>query len=96
MNSIKIIIADDHSLVVKGLQLLLQQVDWIEVIDIAGDGMELLDILGKKTPDLVLLDINMPGLNGLETARHIRQRYASIKLLILSTYNEEHLIEKAK
>lgn len=96
MDTIKIIIADDHTLFISGLQLLLNDQDWIEVIDIANDGKELLDMLPKAHPDLVLLDINMPVLNGLDTARYIKQTYPFIKLIMLSTYNEEHLIDKAK
>lgn len=96
MDTIKIIIADDHTLFISGLQLLLNDQDWIEVIDIANDGKELLDMLPKAHPDLILLDINMPVLNGLDTARYIKQTYPFIKLIMLSTYNEEHLIDKAK
>ena len=96
MDTIKIIIADDHTLFINGLQLLLHDQDWIEVIDIAHDGKELLNILPKTQPDLILLDINMPVLNGLDTARYIKQSFPFIKLIMLSTYNEEHLIDKAK
>jgi DNA-binding NarL/FixJ family response regulator len=96
MTKIKIIIADDHTLFINGLKLLLKEEPWIEVIDVANDGKELLDILEKTIPDLILLDINMPVLNGLDAARYIKQTHSSIKLIILSTYNEDHLIDKAK
>lgn len=96
MNTVKIIIADDHTLFINGLQLLLKDESWIEIMDIANDGRELLDILQKKQPDLVLLDINMPNINGLDAGRFIKQSHPAIKLVILSTYSEEHLVEKAK
>lgn len=96
MKKTKIIIADDHSLFINGLQLLLKEESWIEITDIANDGKELLDILHKDQPDLILLDLNMPNMNGLEASRYIKQSYPAIKLIILSTYNEEHLVEKAK
>jgi two-component system, NarL family, nitrate/nitrite response regulator NarL len=96
MKKIKIIIADDHLLFINGLQLLLKEESWVEITDIANDGKELLDILHTNQPDLILLDLNMPHLNGLEASRHIKQNYPAVKLIILSTYNEEHLIEKAK
>ena len=96
MAKIKIIIADDHTLFINGLKLLLKEDPWIEVIDVANDGKELLDILQKTIPDLILLDINMPVLNGLDTARYIKQTHSAIKLIILSTYNEDHLVDKAK
>ena len=96
MNTVKIIIADDHTLFISGLRLLLQDEDWIEITDAAHDGRELLDVLRKTTVDVVLLDINMPQLNGLEAARHIKQNFPAIKLVVLSTYNEDHIVEKAK
>ena len=92
----KIIIADDHNLFVNGLQLLLKDESWIEITDIANNGKELLEILSKTQPDIVLLDINMPRLSGLDAAVHIKRTFPKIKLIILSTYNEDHLIEKAK
>jgi len=96
MTKIKVIIADDHNLFINGLNLLLKEEPWIEVIDIANDGKELLTILTKTIPDLILLDINMPVLNGLDAAKYIKQTHSSVKLIILSTYNEDHLVDKAK
>ena len=96
MDPVKIIIADDHTLFINGLRLLLKEEPRIEVIDVANDGKELLDVLTTTTPDLILLDINMPVLNGLEAARYIKRSYPAIKLIILSTYNEDHLVDKAK
>ena len=96
MNLVKIIIADDHSLFINGLQLLLAEEDWINVVDVANNGRELLTVLQKTTADLVLLDINMPQLNGLEATRLIKQSFPAIKLVVLSTYSEDHIVEKAK
>jgi DNA-binding NarL/FixJ family response regulator len=93
---VKIIIADDHTLFINGLQMLLKDEGWIEIMDIASDGKELLELLHRKSPDIILLDINMPRLNGLETARYIKQTNPAAKIVILSTYNEDHLVEKAK
>lgn len=96
MKPVRIIIADDHSLFINGLQLLLEEESMIEVTDIANDGKELIYILNKNEPDLILLDLNMPNMNGLEAARHIKQNHPAVKLIILSTYNEEHIVEKSK
>ncbi len=96
MTTVKIIIADDHKLFINGLQLLLKDEPWIEVIDVANDGKELLDILSGQLPDIILLDINMPLLNGLDATLHIKRSYPGVKIVILSTYNEDHLIERAK
>ena len=96
MTATRIIIADDHTLFVHGLQLLLKDEQWIKIIDVANDGKELLDILSHTKTDIVLLDINMPKLSGLDAAMHIKRTYPGLKLIIVSTYNEEHLIEKAR
>jgi two-component system nitrate/nitrite response regulator NarL len=93
---IHIIIADDHVLFIDGLKLLLKGEADISIEDVANDGMELMDLLRTQTADIILLDINMPKLNGLDALRHIKQSYPSIKIIILSTYNEDHLIQKAK
>lgn len=93
---IHIVIADDHALFIEGLKLLLEGEPDIPVVDIANDGKELLSVLQKQLPQLVLLDINMPGMNGLEAAKYIKQSHSSVKIIMLSTYREEHLIEKAK
>ncbi len=69
-SKIRLIIADDHLMFIEGLKLLLQAEKDMQIIDIANDGRELLDLLHRQLPDVVLLDINMPKLNGLETARH--------------------------
>lgn len=93
---VKIIVADDHLLFIDGLKLLLADEEQISVVDIANDGRELLNILKKQIPDVILLDINMPKLNGLEATKYIKDAYPSIKIIILSTYNEDHFVEKSK
>ena len=93
---INLIIADDHNLFIDGLRLLLKDEPDMQVVEIANDGKELLKILPDNRADIVLLDINMPVLNGLDTVKYIKQKFASLKIIILSTYNDEHLVEKAK
>lgn len=93
---INIIIADDHQLFIDGLMLLLKGEESIAINAIAMDGKELLDLLQFQTPGMILLDINIPKVNGLECCRQIKQQYPKIKIIMLSTYNESHLIEKAK
>lgn len=94
--TINIVIADDHNLFIEGLKQLFQDEEDIYVIDIANNGKELLSVLSKQKTDIVLMDINMPELNGLDTAKFLKQSYPLIKTIILSTYNDDHLIEKAK
>ncbi|MEO3403288.1 response regulator transcription factor [Mucilaginibacter sp. CAU 1740] len=94
---LSVIIADDHTLFINGLCMLLQSEPGIEVLNVAANGKEVLQLLhGNQIPDLVLLDINMPGINGFEVLKRIRAYYPKVKVIMLSTYNEEHLIEKAK
>ena len=67
----------------------------ITIEDVANDGMELCWIFyTKQTADIILLDINMPKINGLDSTRHIKQSYPSTKIIILSTYSEDHIIQK--
>lgn len=93
---INMIIADDHKIFIDGLKLLLRSESDMKILAVAGNGKELMDMLPSYNPDIVLLDINMPVINGLETGRMIKQNYPHIKFMILSTYNDEHLIEKAR
>jgi DNA-binding NarL/FixJ family response regulator len=93
---IQLIIADDHTLFIDGLKLLLKDEQDMHVTAVVNDGKELLNILPTHNTNIVLLDINMPNLNGLDAARYIKQSNPTLKIIMLSTYNDEHLIEKAK
>lgn len=93
---LSVIIADDHTLFINGLCSLLQNEPDIHIMEIAVNGREVLSLLQNHTPNLLLLDINMPGLNGFEVLKQVKAAYPKIKVIMLSTYNEEHLIAKAK
>ena len=95
-DQISIIIADDHPIFLDGLEKLLNEETDMHVINTANNGRSLVDLVRNKQPDLILLDINMPVLNGLDTVKKIKQDYPKIKIIMLSTYGEDHLIEKAK
>lgn len=86
---IRILIADDHAVVRKGLRLLFNQNDDIEVVDEAIDGEDTLSKLKTQDIDLVLLDIDMPKVNGITAIRQIRQETPHTKVLILSMHPEE-------
>lgn len=92
---IHIIIADDHLLFIDGLKALLKSEAEITVVDEAHNGKELLNIMKATPADMVLLDINMPQMNGLDAARRIRLLYPHVKIIMLSTYSETHLVKKA-
>jgi two-component system, NarL family, response regulator NreC len=90
-----IILAEDHVLMRQGLRRIIQEDPAVQVIQEAGDGIELLELLQEHTPDIVILDISMPRLGGLEVAQIIRKQYPMIKILILTMYNRKKVFQKA-
>lgn len=85
-SKIRIIIADDLTLFVELLERLFVSDKNYIIVGMAKNGKELLQILNRTTPDLILLDINMPLLNGMETALEIKKRYSEIKIIFISAY----------
>lgn len=92
MAIIKYIIADDHKIFRQGLRLTLADDHKLKLIGEAGDGKELLQLIEKQQPDVVLLDLKMPELDGIDTTKQIRERYPDIKLIILTMYDDEQFI----
>lgn len=86
---IRVILADDHDLVRTGLKRLLDDVQDIEVIAEAKNGKQAIELVEQNQPEVVLLDINMPELNGIDTTRKLRQTYPNIKILIISMHSDE-------
>jgi DNA-binding NarL/FixJ family response regulator len=94
VNTFKIVIADDHVILRQGLKRILSDMRGIEVIGEAGDGLELLKLLSKTSPDMVLLDISMPNLRGIEAINEIRKTRADLKILVLTMHKgKEYLCE---
>ena len=94
MNPTRILLADDHTLVRAGIRSLLEKMPGVEVVGEAGDGREALALLEVLRPDILLIDIAMPGLNGLETAARVADGFPQIKIIILSMHaNEEYVVE---
>lgn len=88
-------LADDHELMREGIKHLLEFDGSIEVIAEASDGIECLDKLDKITPDLLLLDINMPNRNGIEVLEDLKKRKRKLKILMLTVHNEVDYLLKA-
>lgn len=93
--AIKIIIADDHSMIREGLKQILELDENFKVIGQAGDGVECLRILAKETPDVLLLDINMPNMNGIEVLNRLKKERSKVKVLMLTIHNEVEYLLKA-
>lgn len=94
MGKIKLLVADDHSIVRDGIVSLLQAEPSFTVAATAGNGYEVLELLGKNDIDVCLLDISMPGLDGMETAKLIREKKPDIKIIMLTTYNDKEIISE--
>lgn len=95
MEPLKVMIADDHRLVRAGIRSLLEELSGVEVIGEAGNGRELLELMAADQPDLVLADIAMPEMNGLEAAAFIAGNYPYVKVIILSMYASEEYVWRA-
>jgi len=85
----RILICDDQALVREGLELLLNLDPDIEVVGIAENGKDAVDLVGKHKPDIVLMDLKMPVMNGIEATRMIRTAFPEIKVLVLTTYDHD-------
>ena len=79
-----IVLADDHALFRKGVKKIIEEVEDLKVVGEVKDGLEILEFLKKTSPDLVILDISMPNLRGLEAAREIKGLYPQVKVLLLN------------
>jgi len=88
----KIIVCDDQAIVRDGLELLLKLEKDIEVIGVAQDGAEAVELVTKHAPDMVLMDLKMPGMNGVEATRRICAEYPSVKVLVLTTFDDDEWV----
>lgn len=92
MTTFKVFITDDEVLICNALKIVIQAQPDMEVIGIATSGIDALSQLEKIHPDLVLMDVRMPGMDGIECTKKMKQRYPEMPILILTTYNEESYI----
>jgi DNA-binding NarL/FixJ family response regulator len=94
MGKISVLLVEDHSVVREGLRALLQTQPDIEVVGEAGDGLEAVKLARKIAPEVVVMDISMPVLNGLEASRQILRASPSTKILVLSSYDDSNCVEE--
>lgn len=95
MDRIRILIADDQKMVREGLKLILEKFDRFDFVGEASNGFEAITQVKKLLPDVVLMDMRMPEMNGIDATLRITQNYPQVKVLILTTFNEQEMILKA-
>jgi two-component system response regulator NreC len=97
MSKIKVIIADDHTILREGLKTLLEISDIIEVAGQAANGKEAIDLVSEKMPDVAIMDIAMPVMDGIEATRRITKTYPGVKVIVLSQHdNREYILSSIK
>jgi two-component system response regulator NreC len=95
MNTCKVVLADDHALFREGLRRVLEEKADLKVVGEANDGRELLKLLNELAADLILLDISMPNLRGIDAIPDIRKNHPSTKILILTMLNDREFVYQA-
>jgi DNA-binding NarL/FixJ family response regulator len=95
MSAIRVVLADDHTLVRAGIRSLLESIEGVEVVGEAGDGRETLELITRHRPDVALLDIGMPGLNGIEVAKRTAQQSPRTKVIMLSMHADTIYLNQA-
>jgi DNA-binding NarL/FixJ family response regulator len=95
MKKINIILADDHRIFRDGIASLLADTDFAEVVGEASNGQELLSLLTEMKPDIAIVDVTMPGMNGIEVTERIVCQHPEVKVLILSMHNSEEFVMNA-
>jgi DNA-binding NarL/FixJ family response regulator len=92
MNRIRIVLADDHRLVREGLRALLSRDPAFELLGQAEDGLEAIRLVTQLQPDVLVTDLSMPGLNGIEAIRRVRAELPSVRVLCLSVHDEDRMV----
>jgi DNA-binding NarL/FixJ family response regulator len=89
----RVLIADDHKLIVEGVKRALEDADDFEVVGECSSGSQVLPMVGRTSPDIVLLDLRMPGADGLTCLQQIKKRYPDVKVVVLSVSTDENVIQ---
>ncbi len=90
--AIRVLICDDQDVVREGLQAILKNAPGIEVVGLARDGEEALALAAATQPDVVLMDLKMPGMNGIQVTHHIHTQYPAVRVLVLTTYDADQWV----
>lgn len=89
---IKVLVADDHAIVREGVRMILAKEKDIDVIGEAGDGQQALDLVDTLKPDVVVMDISMPGMGGIEATQHVKERHPNVNVLALTMHEDESYV----
>jgi DNA-binding NarL/FixJ family response regulator len=92
---VRILLADDHAMVRAGVRLLLSRLPDVEVVGEAGDGARALELIAERHPDVALIDVSMPGLDGIETARRALRLHPGLRVIMLSMYGDGRYVREA-
>ena len=95
MDPTRVLIADDHTLIRAGIRSLLEKLSGIEVVAEASDGRDVLHLVAQHQPQIVLMDIAMPNLNGLDATRELTKSFPDVRVIILSIYSDEEHVYQA-
>jgi DNA-binding NarL/FixJ family response regulator len=90
--AVRVLICDDQDVVREGLRAILKSCKDIEVVGLAGDGDEALQMIPSVKPDVVLMDLKMPVMNGIQATHHIRTQYPDVRVLVLTTYDADQWV----
>jgi DNA-binding NarL/FixJ family response regulator len=95
VKQIRVLLADDHALIRSGIRALLERASDIQIVAEAGDGEEALDLIGRYQPDVVLMDITMPKLDGVIVTGRVTKEFPSVRVIILSVHADEEYLRRA-
>src|ERR687895_1871287 len=95
MRLLKVLIADDHRLILEATRLVLEQAEDIEVVGEATSGSQVLPLVGRTSPDLVLLDVRMPEMDGLTCLDRLQKQHPGVTVVIMSSYDDAETIASA-
>ena len=89
----RVLLVDDHTLFREGIRALLSTESDMEVVGEAADGKQAIELAEKLSPDVIVMDLVMPGMSGMQAARHLHEKRPDIKILILSMYDDDEYVQ---
>ena len=94
MNKIKILVTDDHPMVLEGMRSILVQIPFVDLVGMAANAFETMELIKAQLPDILVTDINMPEISGIELTAKVKQEFPSVKVIAMSTFNERSYISQ--